>query len=283
LKDARLLIHLGFPKTASTTMQSRLFADLENEGHANLLTWRKLDPKESHDNRPNSRLFMNTEMGIAYTSMSEKRVNILSDESFTAPLRLRQNNFGPGASDPLSFPRKIRDQILASNKNLRVSMSCLIVIRNQSSLIYSQYVEEYNLKKFKGIDLLFDADGQVDLSGYEVYSYHRYFNELEQIFGSDNVHLLFFEDLINTPLSFYRQLAEILEVQESKVETAFLEAKHNEKRKGAVGYWTEGQGELVPYFTEEQKEKIKNWFYKDNERPMHQIGHREKFLKYGYL
>ena len=56
-----------------------------------------------------------------------------------------------------------------------------MILRRQSSLIASQYVEEYNWKRFNEIDLLFDQNGELDLKGYEIYNFLNYIKTIEKI------------------------------------------------------------------------------------------------------
>ena len=90
----KILLHLGFPKTMSSSLQFGLFKSLEKKGLVNLRTWRKDDPNEGLDVRPSSRLFNYQKIPKKYLDFEEGTLNILSDESFTAPLKLRRNNYG---------------------------------------------------------------------------------------------------------------------------------------------------------------------------------------------
>ena len=44
--NLKVIIHLGFPKTASSTLQFGPLLQLEKDGIINLMTWRKNDPNE---------------------------------------------------------------------------------------------------------------------------------------------------------------------------------------------------------------------------------------------
>ena len=67
----RILLHLGFPKTMSSTLQFGLFKPLEKKGLVNLRTWRKNDPNEDLDARPSSRLFNYQKIPEKYTRFSK--------------------------------------------------------------------------------------------------------------------------------------------------------------------------------------------------------------------
>ena len=103
-----ILFHVGFPKTASSFLQQKLFRALHDDGKINLITWRSSDSSEPLADRFSSSLF-NRQTPIAqYFDLAEDRLNVISDESLTAPKRLRWNNFGLDIEDPRRFPELIR-------------------------------------------------------------------------------------------------------------------------------------------------------------------------------
>lgn len=280
--ETRFIVHLGFPKAASTSLQFDLFARLEKTEGARLETWRKDDGMENHDLRPSSLLFLGNELLSRHSEVAHGVLNILSDESFTAPLRLRRNNFGIEARDPISFPQQISDQVRRVAPP-GTNLECLIVLRAQADLLYSQYVEEYNLKTYKGVDILYDKKGSMSLEGYEIYNFGRYFMELSRVFGLKNVHVLFFEDLIYAPEDFYRQLAALLGTDADLVRSSLSSNPRNKKKREPAGYVTESLGITIPYFTEIQVRQIKDHFREGNLILGEAIGVQSKMQKYGYL
>ena len=150
-----ILIHFGFPKTGSSTLQFGLLEPMNKLNLLNLKTWRMSDPNEHLDRRPSSTLFNGLPILDDFLEYSVDKINVLSDESFTAPTRLRRQNYGSSIEDPLTFPEKIKSQI-EEKYGATLTFVPFIVIRNHADLLYSQYVEEFNLKKFKGVDLLFN-------------------------------------------------------------------------------------------------------------------------------
>ena len=52
-----LIIHVGYPKTGSSTLQYGLFDYLKKIGHIDLKTWRYEDPNEILEDRLSSLLF----------------------------------------------------------------------------------------------------------------------------------------------------------------------------------------------------------------------------------
>jgi len=209
-------------------------------------------------------------------------LNILSDESFTAPRKLRKENFGDDIADAYSFPMRIREQIVQKYGD-DTEFSCLAVARNQSDLIYSQYVEEYNLKRFKNVDLLFDDSHRMDLGGFEIYQFHRYYSRLVEVFGEKAVSLLLFEDWLSAQPDFFGTIARLLRVDEDYVRATLLDSHLNTKAKTSAGYYTKDGGKVVPYLIHSQKEFIRESFREDSRQLQTLLGKSHDLLALGYL
>jgi len=278
----KIVVHLGFPKTGSSTMQYGPLMDLENMGALNLRTWRKNDANEHLEFRPSSRLFLHKDILPEYLDFDESRLNVLSDESFTAPSRLRQCNFGDGIEDPIKFPKRIKQQILTKYPDKVVDIVWLGVIRNQSSLIQSQYVEEYNWKRYKGIDLLFNNKGEIDLDGYEVYHYSEYIRNLECVAGGDHVKFILYEQLQHNPKLFFRELDNCFDAPDGFFEAGFIESHVNRKVKSSFGTFTKKNDYFVPKMAPNIGNRIAEYFYETNGE-LSQYFDRTELIRYGYI
>lgn len=276
-----VLLHFGFPKTGSSTLQFGLFKPLHDLGVINLRTWRQDDPNEHHDSRPSSRLFNHLELLDESIEFVEDKLNVLSDESFTAPTRLRINNYGDDIEDPFNFPLKLKEQI--ENKYKDVVFKCLMIVRNHPSLIYSQYVEEFNLKEYKNVDILFADDGNIDLSGYEIYNFYRYYSQLVDVFGKDNVNIMFFEQWSLGPNVYISQLSDLLGVDSEVVAEYLTKAHVNKKEKSSVGYYTKNKSHCIPFLTEDQKSSIRRYFMNDSIKLSKLLPGNMSLEKLGYI
>ena len=278
----KVLIHVGFPKTMSSTLQFGLFKPLHDNGIINLRTWRQDDPEEHLDFRPSSRLFNGKHILDHSLELREDILNVLSDESFTAPIKLRRNNYGNEISDPFSFPQKIKEQINEKYGN-DVEFSVLMMIRNHPDLIYSQYVEEYNLKKYKGVDLLFDNDGEIDLKGFEIYRFCEYLKVLESVFGLGKTELFLFEDWKKRFDENCDRLAKIIGVDSEFVKDSLSRSHVNKKKKSSKGYYTKDGSILIPFLSSEQKTMIRNFFVQDNLSLQKMLGSDFDLTAFNYL
>lgn len=276
-------LHMGFPKTGSSTLQFGLFKPLENSLQIKLLTWRKENKNEHLNRRPSSRLFNYQKIDKEYLSFEEDKKNILSDESFTAPLRLRMQNYGCSIRSPFDFPAEIKRQIEMEYLNENINYKIFITIRNQAKLIFSQYVEEYNWKIFKNIDLLFDEYGQIDVTGYEIYDYYKYVSILNKTFGEDSVTLTLFEDWQHELEYFCRQVSTVFNIPYKCVFTSLKTQKINAKIKTAEGVFSKDNRALVPYLKDDQNCIILDKFYGSNLKLADMLGLQKKFHIYGYI
>ncbi|MDH5570767.1 MAG: hypothetical protein OEY89_03315 [Gammaproteobacteria bacterium] len=278
----KVIVHFGFPKTMSSTLQFGVFKPLHMQGLLNLKTWRLEDENENLDRRPSSRLFMGKEILDEYLDFQDNAVNILSDESFTAPWKLRRNNYGDNIADPFSFPEKIKSQIMRKYGD-EVEFIPLIMIRNQADLIFSQYVEEYNLKKYKGVDLLFDDEGRIEMQGFEIYRFYEYFQTLESVFGVGKTKLFLFEDWKYNFSACCCKLANQIGVAPQVIEDMLSKSHVNKKMKNTEGYFTKGGEDFIYFLSEDQKNEIRKYFEQDNVLLQKHFGEEFDLDKYKYL
>ena len=280
MTKTKIIIHFGFPKTGSSSLQFGFFLPLHNSGSVNLKTWRMYSKTEPLEQRPSSRLFNGKEVLADYLEFREGVLNIFSDESLTAPMRLRENNFGE-IDNPFNFPEVLKnaiDQRFGSD----IEIIPLILIRNQSQLIYSQYVEEYNLKKYKNIDIVFDESGKVNMRGYDIYKFASYIEKLESVFGEGSINVFMFEKWQQSPKECLEFFQTHVNLDYSRLESLLKEANFNSKKKNAYGYYTKDSQDFIPLFSEQVNKSIMSYFYDDNEKLTSYLS-RFDLANYGYL
>ena len=278
----KIVLHVGFPKTGSSTFQYGLLKPLHDSGCLILRTWRQTDLKEHHDRRPSSRLFCRKPILPEYLNFSRDRLNVLSNESFTSPVRLRQNQFGLDIENPIQFPNLIKKQVEALYGS-NIHWSVFVSIRNQKELIYSQYVEEYNLKKYRNIDIVFDDDGEVNMSGYEIYRFASYLKILNAIFGKENVNLLLFESIKFKFDEYCSQVAKVFELKSHFVKKALQNNHINQKLKTSKGYYTKDASTLVPFFLPKHRRQIEEYFLSDNLELQQMLGSDYNLSEFEYF
>ena len=278
----KVILHLGYPKTGSSTLQFGPFLDLEKRGYLNLRTWRKSYQEEPLEYRPSSSLFQDLPIRKEYLEFSKNKINILSDESFTAPIKLREQNFTSNLKDPFDFPEIIRSSILSAYSSEDIDFKVIVIIREQSKLIESQYIEEYNWKRFKKIDLIFDKNDQIDLTGYEIYKFSKYLDLIESIFGSKNCFFFMFEEFVKSNKKTSALFDSILELKEDFFHKSFYKKKLNTKIKSPLGTFTKDGKYFVHNFRDDIINKIKENYKEDNKK-LTKFFSKQKLIKNEYF
>ena len=212
----KLVIHVGYPKTGSTTLQYGLFKYLHDVGQIHLKMWRQNISDEPLTDRLSSLLFQKNPISDKYKQLRQDKLNFISDESLTAPIRLRQNDFGDEIENPNKFPSILKTTFTTEFGN-DLDIKILVVLRNQAELLYSQYVEEYKLILYKSIDLLHNKRGELDLTGMDIYDYSTYLETLQKSFGKENIVVCLFEDWKHDPITFFTKIYSIVSVDINNV------------------------------------------------------------------
>ena len=274
----KVIFHIGFPKTSSSLLQFGLLKDMHNNGRINLMTWRHHDPLEHHDQRFSSSLFQSKIPLIRYMELDNERINIISDESLTAPFALRKYNFGNEITHAVKFPEVIKD--IYKNQNVD-TIEVLMVIRNQADLLYSQHVEEYKLVIEERGNLLYRDDGSLNLGEFDSYHFSDIIKAWSKI---GKVNILFFEDIKHNFSSYVEQMAAILNCSEQELKQLYSTQKVNAKKKTNKGYLTEKSNILVPFLSEFEKEQIRQYFHESNMELIELLGvSKSKLIDYGYI
>ena len=280
MKNTRLIIHVGYPKTGSSTLQFGLLKHLDAIGHLKLNTWRLNNPKESLDERLSSLLFKGEKISKKYSKLLLNGINVISDESLTAPMRLRSINYGEDIKDPLSFPNTIKAHFKSEILN-GLKVKILVVLRNQADLLYSQYVEEYKLVINKSIDIIHNKNGEIDIEGMDIYDYSRYLEVLKKTFGRDNIEVMLFEDLKYDKDYFFAKISKLFSIDIGIVSNMFERYHVNKKSKNDKGYLTEVSKIKVDYLSSIEKLAIMEIFYNSNSLLVDGWNmSREKLLEY---
>ncbi len=223
-----MIIHPGFLKTATTTLQDHLFAthpDLFPLGlphRSEIQTriaeeFRKIDGVDYDEEK--LRLFI-------HTALEDKLPNtilVLSDESFTANAFLLQ---------------PIAQRLCVFFPDAHI----LFTIRHQLDSIRSFYARHgrvltnapapYTDRHITFPNWLAHAYHNRPTSYLGLIDYHRTIEIYEQVFGRERIHILLFEDLKYDRAAFVDQIADVLSVDASTVER-LLSGEHAHRQESA--------------------------------------------------
>ncbi len=235
-KKYKLLIHLGLPKTATTSLQHNVFLRLHEEGVINYLGVAEIDNKIIHypinaiiKELPKRRLTnieANKLRENLVPSLESEKINILSDENFSHSLLCDL--------DVLYFNLNTLFQFC--------EITCVISLRSPVDYMFSLYVQmnwkfHYD-KRFDNFEK-FSAGVMSDPESkkYTEFFYDRYLNLVDRFFNKKIV--LLYEDLIHDSEYYFEILSKVTGVEKSKIQKYFLDKRLNEKKIHREGKYSQ--------------------------------------------
>jgi len=260
----KLVIHIGWPKTATTSLQDNLLVELHKKGVINYFGRSSSNYDVSANSRDisNIRDFYNSiirfppyahicksmleyrrlpvpavsseYVTIANKGLESSMVNVFSDEIITGPYT---------APVGQSHPELLR-RIFPSNS---VEIIILATIRKQASLMLSQFSQRFwrlaesNLTNTPSKFFIDYSDKKSPrLWPCEYVSCADYSDILRgysDVFGHDNVRVLLFEDILHNPDLFFRGLGDALQISDlDMLKQLFTKEARNTKDKKGRSY-----------------------------------------------
>ncbi len=310
----KLLIHIGYPKAASTSLQNSLFLDLHNLGLINFMGrafesnfFGGADSKKEFQDRlklinsenypadpPNSK-----STSVPFSELSHEKFNVFSEGAFILDDRFEKEFVMPGRIH--NYFREVADK-----------MGVLVIIRNQASLIMSNYVQRYRKIEEKTLGDYLDAHIKGPKKGigdFKVYNLYNLISEYSRVFGKDNIHILLFEDFVQDRKEFVAGLSQVLEADPKTIHDSLGSAHLNKTRKKQGFHYpkkltninsfrlTLGRSLLkmgihwrfllqykIPAITDEEKKLVFETFKESNQRLSREFSLDEnRMKKYGYF
>ncbi|MGI9413859.1 MAG: hypothetical protein ACR2PM_09320 [Hyphomicrobiales bacterium] len=309
----KLLLHLGYPKCASTTLQNGLFYALHKGGAVNFIgrAWESdyFGPAENKKDYKAwfESVFLDQDEATARRvheraplSFSEDKLNLISEGLFL----MREQH-----DDQLVIPEKIgayfRDKV--------DEMQLLFVIRSQQTMIMSYFVQNYRHIKESTFSAFLDNHlTSTKPKNFKIFNLHDVLSRYAQVVGKDNLRIVYYEDLLNDREAFQRDLGAVLGVGPdlvgSLIEKPHLNKTKKEEKGSVVRKFNRlSVGEkvkrvlatgdpraasssaprekiVVPPITEEQKRVIFDTFRDGNLKIADELGlDKERMERYGYF
>lgn len=209
--------HIGYPKTGTTLFQNKYFSKLGinylgKPWDRNLEILRKIDKQifimDNKDFNRNFNYFKNT-LGEL---IKDKKYNLISNEDL---LRISKYNYNTKNNNTY---RTIERYYKLFNNLCKVKF--FFIIRNHTSILHSHFNEFGSLleKHFKlnnrSIELILKNKKKNII--FKNFDYFKTYNFLDKLAGTNNVKLLFYEDLINKPHYFFYTLSKFLKLRKHK-------------------------------------------------------------------
>lgn len=297
----KLLIHLGYPKAASTTLQNGLFYSLHQNNMINFVgrAWESgyfglADNKKDYKAwfwsvlGNSARVESANGAGKNVIEFSDEKLNVLSEGLFL----VNEDHDGE-----LVIPEKIAAYFRGKVDKIEL----LFVIRNQQTLIMSDFVQNYK----KMGNQTFAEYLNRKISGrkkkkFKIFYFYNLISRYAELMGKENIHIIFFEDLANDRIRFCRELGQILNVPDDMIGAALDKAYLNKTPKEKKGHVVRKVGRMslakriwhalirkeivVPEIKEEEKLLIFNSFRSDNMMLAEKFNlDGERMNKYGYI
>jgi len=232
----KLIIHIGYPKTATSTFQLSLFKKISSLGDFEYL---------NHLNRSTDylgefyvgsilkKILLNQSISsfeeeITNLKKVKKNISILSNENISFFV----DNFEWSLLKPISedIPLRIKTVFEGVFDHIEIIM----VLRSQKTLLPSFYAQAYfNIIKERPDINTFDiwylknfGKSDISIKKYSVFDYFHQIKLYQDVFGKENVSVLLFEHLKFKYNSFYKKIAIIFGVEVEEVKDC-LNVKQN--------------------------------------------------------
>jgi hypothetical protein len=254
-KEKIIYLHIGYPKTGTTTLQKYLFPkhsgikSLQSMGELNFM-------KDIFYCRENSIKRNMKAIGEELSGRVTKEYNkyIYSSESLTSFSMFYRNNPYPYVYtlDPNSVARKLKTAFLDTGVFDKVCI--LVSIRRQNDMLKSMYAQVYNLvfKRFK-VTNTFEkfikyAIENKDNFILDALQYNDVITEYENLFEKDNVCVLVFEQFKQDKAEYINKLCSFMHIDSDEA-LSLLENKHTNIKSSTNGYKTDKR-ELISVLLE---------------------------------
>lgn len=243
----KLIIHIGFPKTATTSLQLNLFSDLYKDRKLEYLN--HLNVKSPYLGNIEVKNVVKYITSNIRSSAVEKELKFLKQLPAGNYLISSENisffyeSFTWGYTSEMTLDNFHRIKELFSD--IFNDIEFLIGIRAHINLIPSFYRQQYQHMvvenpKFKKFNHWLDFSlSEKSLSGeLLLLNYTIVYRRIVDLFGKDKIHILVFEDLFNNPDDFYNQLATFFGVSKIFIEDSLSKEKINVGTRALGNYIT---------------------------------------------
>lgn len=215
----KIYIHIGYPKTGTTTLQKHFFPYIKEikyiGKHINRDAY-----FDFSSNIVNDLIFKN-EHDIDFLKIKKEISNfmtkdkiLLSEEDFLfeclRPPMLKNINMQP---KPMEIAEKLRNIFDKEHYDVTIIMT----IRKQNEMLTSLYAQAYvfNYSKYEKYNSFYKFFN-IFLEGSDDFvpalDYLKVITDYESIFGKNNIKILTYEELKKSPFTFYSKLSNALEI-----------------------------------------------------------------------
>jgi hypothetical protein len=239
----KIFIHVGYPKTGTTTLQKHFFPKIEEIQYLGK-RYRGKEPFLFEQSVINTLIFNKFDtihfdaIQAVFDEVIYGNCSILSEESILFN-SLRTSRIG--YSDITPLPSEIAKNFREAFHEEKFDVNIIFSIRKQDEMVTSLYAQSYThyYAKYKAYDtfekfLSLFLNQQTHPFRYAL-DYNAVIGEFQALFGKKNIHVMVFEKLQKKPEQFYQNLCQILGVDFDKYSNV-LSAKQENRRSTDVSY-----------------------------------------------
>ncbi|CAN2049938.1 putative Sulfotransferase domain-containing protein [Candidatus Magnetomoraceae bacterium gMMP-1] len=257
-ENKEVYLHIGYPKTATTTLQNYLFPYhkeiyyLRRYGkHLNFLSDLFFARENAFDRKKNS---IKKELKN-YITDSKVNKFVYSEESLTSFSMFFRFQPRPyiWTLEPNSMARKLKTAFLETKVFNKTKI--IITIRKQDSMLKSMYAQVYNFvfkklretntfEKFLNYSLLENKDSFI----VDSLMYYDVIKTYSDLFGKENVLVLVFEELKENKESYIKKLSEFMHIDYRESIDLVGDHKVN-SRSSSSGVYPSDERNVIEYLS----------------------------------
>ena len=211
-----LYVHIGFPRTATKTLQLKLFKEHNDLNYLGRFPDRvpshnpTISKILSYDEEEFTKNFDNLSREIKNLPLSLNKTNLISDEFFLLRDLLHQKT-----SIKVSIQR-LKKLCEINNINLKIIYS----VRNQTDIISSLFIVTFLSSLKTDYEKIISAINGLETDTYtrnflKGFDYYQLHNTLLEIVGSNNLSVFFYEKLLITKDEYHKEISDLLSLSNS--------------------------------------------------------------------
>jgi hypothetical protein len=267
-----VLIHIGLPKTATSSLQKNIFYHYHEKGLVNYLgRYTSSSHKTNHDN-----------FGSIFAQIKDKKLTDKEVQACTIDIEkhLQKNKLNIISEEAISSG--YRNNIATTLENLSKcfhnhNVEIMLTLRSPLDFCFSYYVEAYRWHYFnqKSMDTYEKFFNQIMCNErsqeFTLLFYKRFLRTIESSF--QNINIFLFEDLQFDSTGFAKQLSELIDMPQIEVQS-LLKMPHEN-----IGITTKNSrqgksptlGETISYLQRKLSQRFKFIRYLKKIKILHQL------------
>lgn len=236
--EGKIFVHIGLPKTATTSLQADLFPHLSDEGiqYAGVF--------QPRFDRPQTKFFVDFYNSFTSSNNTNQLRDILNHHLNTGESIILSEEMITVSNYPATWPVKLRNlSEILEGMNYRL----IVTVREPASGMFSYYIEQYAIFMQTRKSFL---DAAMFDESMHIFHYKKLFEVLFRYFEKDRIFSFRFEDIIRT---HGEEITKLICLDGSEKHNITLENLNKKDQRGEFVYAKKNLPEptIVPIPSEE--------------------------------